>query len=170
MATTAGKPTARRAAAQGALFTACVQQHHDKREQHHDRAGIDDDLRGGQKLRAKQQIKHGQRGHHHDQREGAVDGMALEQQIDGPGQAESGKKEKQNQVHRSLAYRVLEKGQAEKTGRLGGRTSGKRRQAKLHCEILPDCKSAIGKPEACSHNVEDGQRHQKRQPKFISWS
>jgi hypothetical protein len=29
--------------------------------------------------------------------------MALEQKIDGPSQAESGKEEKQNQVHRSFA-------------------------------------------------------------------
>jgi hypothetical protein len=29
--------------------------------------------------------------------------MALEQEVDGSGQAKSGKQEKQNQVHRSLA-------------------------------------------------------------------
>ncbi len=41
-----------RAAAQGALLAACVEQHHDEGEQHHDGAGVDDDLRGGQELRA----------------------------------------------------------------------------------------------------------------------
>jgi hypothetical protein len=30
--------------------------------------------------------------------------MALEQEVDGPGQAESGKEKKQNKVHRFLAY------------------------------------------------------------------
>ena len=42
----------------GVLFVACVQQHDDKDEEHHDGAGVDDDLRGGEELRAQQQIEH----------------------------------------------------------------------------------------------------------------
>ena len=79
------------AAAHGALFATRVEQHDSEDEQHHDGTGIDDDLRSGQKLCAQQQVEDGQRGHHHNQRQGAVDGMALEQEVDGPSQAESGK-------------------------------------------------------------------------------
>ena len=93
---------ARGAAAQGALFAAGVEQHDDEGEEDHDGAGVNDDLRDGEKLRAEQQVEHGQRGHDHDQREGAVDGMGLQQEIDGSGETESGKKEKQDQVHRAL--------------------------------------------------------------------
>jgi hypothetical protein len=43
-------------AAFGALFFAGVQQHDGDHKQHHDRAGIDDDLHGGHKFRAQQKI------------------------------------------------------------------------------------------------------------------
>ena len=66
---------------------------------------VDDDLRRGQELRAEQKVEHRQRSHHHNQRKGAVDGMGLQQEIDGSGQAESGKNDKQNQVHRSVHLR-----------------------------------------------------------------
>ncbi len=88
------------AAAEGALFAAGVEQHDDEDEQHHDRAGVDDDLGDGEKLRAEQQVEDGQRGHDHDQRKGAVNGMGLHQEIDGSREAESGKKEEQDQMHR----------------------------------------------------------------------
>ncbi len=92
------------AAAEGALFAAGVEQHDDEGEKHHDGAGVDDDLRGGEELRAEQQVEDGQRRHHHDQREGAVDGMRLQQEINGSRQAECGKDDKQNQVHRSVTF------------------------------------------------------------------
>ena len=88
------------AAAERAFFTAGIEQHDDKGEKHHDRARIDNDLRDGKKFSAEQQIEHGKRGHDHDQRKGAVDGMGLPQEIDGSREAKTGKEEKQNQVHR----------------------------------------------------------------------
>ena len=93
------------AAAERAFFAASVEQHDDKGEKHHDRAGIDDDLRGSKELCAEQEIEHRQRSHHDNQRQGAVDGMCLEQEIDGPCEAESGKNEKQNQMHRDLMFK-----------------------------------------------------------------
>jgi hypothetical protein len=101
-----------------------------KDEQHHDGAGVDDDLRGGQELRAQQQVKHGQRGHHHNQRQGAVDGMALEQEVDGSGQAESGKEKKQDQVHRSLKSQTW-------AGKKGRPVKGKDDGAKVAGSVNP---------------------------------
>ncbi len=69
-------------AAFGALFLAGIQQHDDEDEQHHDGAGVDDDLHRGDELGAQQQIFHCQRSHHHHQRQRAVDGMPLHQQVD----------------------------------------------------------------------------------------
>ena len=46
---------------QGAFFAAGIQQHDHEGEEHHDGAGVDDDLRGGEELRAQQQIEHRQR-------------------------------------------------------------------------------------------------------------
>jgi len=57
-------------------------------------------LRNGKKFCAEEKIEHRERGHDDDQRKGAVDGMGLQQEIDGSREAESGKEEKQNQVHR----------------------------------------------------------------------
>src|SRR5271156_4309071 len=47
------------AAALGKLFFAGIEQHDDEGEEDHDGAGINDDLSGGQKLRAQQQVEHG---------------------------------------------------------------------------------------------------------------
>ena len=47
----------------------------------------------GQKLRSQQQVEHGERRHHHDQRQSAVDRVPLQQQIQRSAQAEkSGKR------------------------------------------------------------------------------
>ena len=90
------------AAAQSPFFASRVEQHDHKGEEHHDGAGVDDNLRSGQELSAKQEVKHGQRSHDHNQREGTADGMALKQEVDGSSKAESGKDDKENQVHRSV--------------------------------------------------------------------
>ena len=52
-----------------AFFLASIQQHDDENKKHHDGAGVDDDLRESKKLRAEQQVEHGERGHDHDQRQ-----------------------------------------------------------------------------------------------------
>ena len=58
-----------------------------KTKQHHDRAGIDNHLHRSDKLRAQQQVFAGQRRHHRNQRQRAVDGMPLRQQVDRPAHA-----------------------------------------------------------------------------------
>ena len=84
----------RNAAALGVLLFAGIQQHDGNHKQNHDRAGVDDHLHGGHKFRAQQKILGSQRGHHHDQRQRAVDGMALHQQVDRPRHADRSEKEK----------------------------------------------------------------------------
>jgi hypothetical protein len=81
-------------AAVGALFLAGVEQHDDEGEEDHDGAGVDDHLGGGEKLRAQEQVEHGQRAHHHDERKGAVDGVALQQEVKSSCYAEPPKKMK----------------------------------------------------------------------------
>src|SRR5580698_8333590 len=76
-------------AAKGALFAAGVEQHDDEYEQHHHRAGVDDDLGDGEEFRAEEEIEDGERGHDDDERERAVNGMGLHQEIDGSREAES---------------------------------------------------------------------------------
>ena len=80
-------------------FRAGVQQHDDEDEQHHDRAGINDHLRGRDELRAQQQIQHRQRAHHADQRERARDRMRLHHQLMAQTTAISGEDQKQDSVH-----------------------------------------------------------------------
>jgi hypothetical protein len=61
--------------------------------------------------------------------------MALEQEIDGSGEAESGKEEEQNQVHRSAAY-GLEPGEKRRPVRGREKRSERIRPREIH----PDCK------------------------------
>src|SRR5580693_7983021 len=63
-----------------AFFDACIEQHDYEDEQHHDRAGVDDNLHRSDKLRAEQQIEHGERNHDQNQRERAVNWLAREDQ------------------------------------------------------------------------------------------
>ena len=58
-------------------------------------AGIDNHLRGGEEFGTEQQIKHRQRTHHHDQRKRAVDGMGLQEQVQGTRYAESAEDEEE---------------------------------------------------------------------------
>src|SRR3984885_11670421 len=68
-------------AAAGPFFHPGIEQHDHEGKQNHDGAGIDDDLGGSQELRAQQEVEHGQRTHHHNQRESAIDRVALEQKV-----------------------------------------------------------------------------------------
>ena len=72
----------------GFLFYAYVQEHDYEGEEDHDGAGVDDDLGGGEELRAEEEIEDGKRTHDHDQREGAVDRVSLEQEVDRSRQTE----------------------------------------------------------------------------------
>ena len=89
-----------RAAAPRALLFARVQQHDDEDEEHHDGARVDDDLRGGQELRAQRPVEDGQRHHHHHQRQRAVDGVALEEQVQCSAQCQCAKEDEECQLHR----------------------------------------------------------------------
>ena len=86
-------------AAVGALFFARVQQHDDEDEQHHDGAGVDDDLGGGEELRAERPVEDRERHHHHDQRQRAVDGMALEEQIERSGDGQHSEDDEEGKLH-----------------------------------------------------------------------
>ena len=68
----------------------------DEDEQHHHRAGIDDDLHRGDEFGAQQQIDQRQRSHHHDQRQRAVDGMLLHQEVDRTSYTQRREDEEQN--------------------------------------------------------------------------
>ena len=107
IATTAGNSyDVRGAAAEGSFFPSCVEEHDNEGEKNHDGAGwVDDDFQcGGEKLRSQQKVEDSQGCHHHNQREGAVDGMGLQQEVNGSCQAEYGKDDKQDQVHRTVAF------------------------------------------------------------------
>ena len=88
-----------RAAAVCALFFSGIEQHDDEGKEHHDCTGIDDDLGGSQKFGAEQQVEHGERAHDHDQREGAIDRMALQQQVQGCCYAKAAEEDEENQIH-----------------------------------------------------------------------
>ena len=65
-----------------------------KTKEHHDRAGVDDDLRGGEELCAERPVQHRQRHHHDHQRKRRVDRVVLQQQVERCGygeQSEDGK-------------------------------------------------------------------------------
>ncbi len=89
-----GRPTA-----VGSLFFACVKQHDDEDEEHHDCPGVDDDLCGGEKFGSERPVKDGQRHHDHDQRERRVDGMPLQQEVNGSCDGEQTKDDEQCQLH-----------------------------------------------------------------------
>src|ERR1700733_4694080 len=82
-----------------ALFLPGIEQHDDESKEHHDCAGIDDDLGGSQKFCAEQEEEHSERTHDHDQREGAIDRMALQQQVQGCYYTKAAEKDEENQIH-----------------------------------------------------------------------
>src|ERR1700722_13930803 len=81
----------------GVLLDAGIQEHDDEDEEHHDGAAVDDDLDGGDKLRAHQQIQSGERDHDHDERKRAVNGMLLKNEADSADEGERGKHEENDQ-------------------------------------------------------------------------
>ena len=54
-----------------------VQQHDDEEEQHHDRAGVDDDLNDRDERRVEQDVQTGERAERGDEQQHAVDRIAL---------------------------------------------------------------------------------------------
>ncbi len=67
----------------------------DEDVEHHHRAGVHDDLHGGDEFRAQQQKQHGQRDQVRDEREHAVEGVAQQHHAERAGdRAERGEEEK----------------------------------------------------------------------------
>src|ERR1700688_4987640 len=94
----------------GALFDSGIQQHDYEDEQHHDGAAIDDDLHRRDEFRAHQKIETGERDHDHDERERAVNGMALEDKTNRANYTHGREDEENNQrrVHFGLLQRIAE--------------------------------------------------------------
>ncbi len=86
-------------AAFGLLFFAGIEQHDDEDEKHHDGAGVDDHLHDGDELGAEQQVDESQRAHDDNERERAVDGLPLNQQIDRATYTERREKQKEKEMH-----------------------------------------------------------------------
>src|SRR5208283_156174 len=84
------------------LLDSRVEQHDHENEQHHYRAGINDDLHGGDELSAQQQVDHRERSHHHDQRQRAVDGVFLHKQVNGTAHAHRREDKEENQMQHDV--------------------------------------------------------------------
>src|SRR5258708_5821232 len=91
------------AAAATSFFFSGVEKHDHKDEEHHDRAGVNNHLDGGHKLRAQQQVDQRQRHHHHHQRKSAVDRVALYEQVDRPCHTDQAEDDEQYLVDHSLS-------------------------------------------------------------------
>jgi len=69
----------------GALLFDGVEEHNDDDRQDHVGSRVDDELGGDEELGTERSVEDGERHHGDDQREGAVDGVAVQQQVDGCG-------------------------------------------------------------------------------------
>ena len=81
------------------LFFAGVEQHDDEDEQDHDGAGVDDDLGGGEELGAERPVEDRERHHDDDEGQGAVNGVALQQEIECRADGEQAKDEEEGELH-----------------------------------------------------------------------
>ena len=70
-----------------------------KTKKHHDGAGVDDDLGGGEELGPERPVEDGQRHHDDDQREGAVDGVALQEEVECSCDGQRAKDDEECQLH-----------------------------------------------------------------------
>src|SRR6185437_8855028 len=84
------------------LFHAGVQQHDDEDEEHHHRAGIDDDLHSRHEFRAEQQEQQRQCAHYDNQRQRAVNRMALQQEVQSSRDTDHTEDDKQHLVKHKL--------------------------------------------------------------------
>ena len=76
-----------------------AQQHDDEQEQHHDRAGIDRDLRHGNERRAQQQVEDRHRGEVDHQEQGRIDRVPAEQHPDRCRNSNQGRTKKEDQIN-----------------------------------------------------------------------
>jgi hypothetical protein len=86
-------------AAVGSLFFAGVEQHDDEDEEDHDGAGVHDDLGGGEELGPKRPVEDGEGHHDDDQRESAVDGVTLQEEVECSCYGQRAKDDKESQLH-----------------------------------------------------------------------
>src|SRR5229473_5591925 len=137
----------------GALFDAGIEQHDDEDEQHHDGAAIDDDLHRGHKFRAHQQVETGERDHNHDERERAVNRMALEDQVNCADDAHGREHKENNQRSVHLIA-------PPKEGRSGEHHVGERgRQEQLPAEghelVIAEARKRAAHPDVDEEEDED---------------
>jgi hypothetical protein len=71
-----------------------------KNEEHHDCAGVDDNLHGGHKFRALQKVKPCERDHDHDQRKRAVNRVPLQDQAQRSGYGDRGEDQENRHLRR----------------------------------------------------------------------
>ena len=75
------------------LFGSGVQEHDDEDKEHHDGAGVDDQLSGGDELSAEEDVENRERDHHADERQRAGDRVPLERHVQGAGDRDEGEGE-----------------------------------------------------------------------------
>ena len=76
-----------------------LKKHDHENEEHHDGAGIDDDLRHGEEIRAEQEVESGERDHDADEREGARNRVRLDDTFTAETTAMTAKIMKKTTVH-----------------------------------------------------------------------
>ena len=87
------------AGALGVFFFAGVEQHDDEDEEDHDGTGVDDDLGGGEELSTERPVKDGERHHDDDERQGGVDGVLLQEEVESPCDGERGEDDEEGELH-----------------------------------------------------------------------
>src|SRR5262249_48174423 len=87
----------------GARLLPSRDQHHDsEHEEHGDRPRVDDDLGGGEELRAKDQVETGHAREVHHQEEGGVDGIPVDEHAERRAHHEHGQEREGEQAHAGL--------------------------------------------------------------------
>src|SRR6266852_8236550 len=137
----------------GALFDARIEQHDDEYEEHHDRAAVDDDLHSGHELSAHQQIKSSKRDHDHDERECAVNRMALKDQANCTDDAHGGEHKENNQ--RRIHLRAPPKNRRSSEHDIGERDRQKQLPAEGHELVIAEARERAAHPDVNEEEDEN---------------
>src|SRR5216683_2297929 len=137
----------------GALFDSGIEQHDDKDKQHHDGAAVDDDLHRGHEFRAHQQIESRQRDHDHDERECAVNRMALKDQANCTDDAHGGEHKENNQ--RRIHLRAPPKNSRSSEHDIGERDRQKQLPAEGHELVIAEARERAAHPDVNEEEDEN---------------
>src|SRR6266478_1370465 len=137
----------------GALLDSGIEQHDDEDEEHHDGAAVDDDLHGGHEFRAHQQIEPGKRNHDHDERERAVNRMALEDQANCASDAHGRERKENNQ--RSVHLIAPPKEGRGSEHDVGERGRQEQLPAKGHELVIAEARERAAHPDVDEKKDED---------------